>query len=126
MGGGDLEVTATSLVTDSAGTGLLIVTVSRTTGAQVAEAEDHCTSQTAKAECRTGPDGEHVEIYDFGAESNGAHGITVYVYSGHTLVLAGTRNTNETQDAAPSRPEPPLTVDQLITLATSPDLKLYP
>lgn len=58
MGGGDLGVTATSLVTDSAGTGLLIVAVSRTTGAEAAQAQDHCTGQTAKAECHTGPNGE--------------------------------------------------------------------
>jgi hypothetical protein len=41
-------------------------------------------------------------------------------------VLAGTRNTNETQDTTPSGPEPPLTVDQLISLATAPELKRYP
>jgi hypothetical protein len=126
MGGGDLEVTATALVSDQAGTGLVIVAVSRQAAPTAAQVDETCTAPTAKAQCRTGANGEHIEIYDAGVDPNGAHGITVYVYSGHTFILAGARNTGETQDSPPSRPEPPLTVDQLITVATAPAVKLYP
>jgi hypothetical protein len=124
MGGGDLEVTATSLATDASGTGLLIVSVSRATESPADE--DHCTGPHAKAQCRTGPNGERIEIYDFGAEPDGTHNITVYVYSGQTFILAGASNAGETQNAPRTRPSPPLSVDELITLATAPELKLYP
>ena len=94
-------MTATSLVTDAAGTGLIIVGVDRSTEAPVDL--EHCTGPHAKAQCRTGPNGEHIEIYDFGVEADGTHGITIYVYSGHTFILAGAHNAGETQNA---RPEP--------------------
>jgi hypothetical protein len=123
MGGGDLEVTATALATDAAGTGLLIVSVSRATEAPD---EAHCTGPNAKAQCRTGPNGERIEVYDFGVATDGTHGITIYVYSGHTFILAGAHNSGETQTAPRSRPAPPLSVDELIALATAPELKLYP
>jgi hypothetical protein len=100
------------------------VSVSRTTGAPADE--EHCSGPHPKAQCRTGPNGEHIEVYDFGTDADGTHGITIYVYSGHTPILAGSQNGGETQNAPPSRPEPPLTADQLITLATAPELKLHP
>ena len=124
MGGGDLEVTATSLVTDAAGTGLIIVGVDRSTEAPVDL--EHCTGPHAKAQCRTGRNGEHIEIYDFGVEADGTQGITIYVYSGHTFILAGAHNAGETRNAPRGRPTPPLSVDELIALATAPELKLYP
>jgi hypothetical protein len=126
MGGGELEVTATAMVTDAQGTGMLNFSVSRDPGFQLDEAQAHCNGPTRKATCRTGPQGEHIEIYDFGPEPSGAHGVTIYVYSGHTLVLAGTRNTAETQDAPPTRTDPPFSVNQLIALAVAPAIRLYP
>jgi hypothetical protein len=42
------------------------------------------------------------------------------------LILAGAHNAPESQDAKPTRPTPPLSVDQLIELATAPELRLYP
>lgn len=89
---------------------------------RLAEVQAHCYGEEAKATCQTGPHGEHIEIMDLGPGPDDVHGRTIYVYSGHTIILAGTHNQAETAEdfAPPTRAEPPLTVEQLIELATKP------
>lgn len=38
---------------------------------------------------RIGPQGELIEVYDFGKDAQGVQGYTVYVHTGNTLILAG-------------------------------------
>jgi hypothetical protein len=82
---------------------------------------------------REGPHGETVAV----SSSRFSDGdppaehimISVTVYTGQTVVVAMTANTGLgvlTDDGRPGRPEPPLTVDQLIEIACGPALVIYP
>jgi hypothetical protein len=116
-------LSATATVSTSEGDGLVIFEVGRSKPLTEGEKIGHCD----KADCLVGPHGEHIEVFDFGADpATGAHGVTVYVYTANTLVLAGAHNAPEIQNAAPTMPQPPLTIAQLITLATDPGLVLFP
>lgn len=122
----DGSFSATAAVSTSDGTGLIIFSVGRTSPQDPGVWRAHCEGDSAKATCRTGPHGEMVEVYDFGADARGVRGLTIYLYSGHTFVLAGAHNALEAQDAPPTMPEPPLSVDQLIAIASDPALVVFP
>jgi hypothetical protein len=116
---------ATAVVSTSAGQGSLIFAVSQVTAPppQLVDPAPQC----GKATCRTGPHGERVEVFDFGADTAGVHGRTIYLFSGHTRILAGAHNVSQEVDGAePTMTDPPLSVDQLIALASDPRLVLYP
>jgi hypothetical protein len=121
------EISAYATVVDANGTGSVGVTVMRSTTPR-AEIIARCAGDHAKASCRTTPDGTIAEVYDFGAEANGARTVTVYAYTGSTVVVATAANRVESgDDTAPAtRPDPPLTIDGLITLAGDPALVLHP
>lgn len=116
---------ATALVTTAAGTGLLLFQATHET-ISADTWNDRCGGPDAKGECRTGPHGERIQIMDFGPDSAGVWGRTILVYSGQTTILAGARNAPESDGSQPTMPEPPLTVEQLITLACDPALVLFP
>ena len=122
------EISASATVVDSDGTGSVIVMVRRDTTPRD-EILARCADEHAKASCRTRPGSETVtEVYDFGALANGAHTVTVYAYTGSTLVVATMANRVESADdtAPATRTDPPLTTDALITLASDQTLVLYP
>jgi hypothetical protein len=122
------QVTATATVTDTAGEGVLVVSVSRSRNFSRAEAAEQCASPHAKASCQSGPHGEHIEVYDIGKDAGGIQDRMIRVYSGHTFISIGAHNAPESRSNTqrPTRSEPPFTIDQLITLATAPELRLYP
>lgn len=121
--GGEDGVAATAVVRDPAGDGTLLLAVSRATSPGEADRVKPCDLPMAKATCRTGPHGEHIEIYE--TDGQGIQGWTVYVYSAGTRIIATALNYREGDPGDPTRYEPPLTVGQLIDLATAPALKLY-
>ncbi len=125
---GDQVVSASATIMDAAGTGLLTFSVMRDKTFTPGDAASRCSSPLAKARCQTGPGGEHIEIYDFGKDAYGVRVLTIDVYTGHTLVRVGTSNAPESRsnDQVATRAEPLFTLDQLIALATAPELRFYP
>lgn len=119
-------ISATAVVTDNAGTGIILVTVAPGPAPDPDQIAGRCGGATAKATCRIGPHSEHIETFDLGKDQRGVHSRTVYVYVGNTFIVASAMNVSETEPPTPTRPEPPLTIDQLIAIATSPQLVLYP
>ncbi|HLL69262.1 MAG TPA: hypothetical protein VK453_26640 [Micromonosporaceae bacterium] len=122
------EISAYATVVDTEGIGSLSVAVMRAT-TPPAEIIARCAEKHAKASCRTEPGSATIiEVYDFGVEPNGAHTATVYAHTGATVVVATAANRVESAaDTAPAtRPDLPLTIDGLITLARHPALVLYP
>lgn len=123
---------ANAIVRDAFGTGSLVFSVSRSNGPGDAPTEEHCES---KGNCalRRGPHGETIAVYASvggSGQDRGHIGVTLYVYSGHTVVIAGTSNADERSFvegvSVRSRPEPPLTTEQLVEVATAPELVLFP
>jgi hypothetical protein len=122
------EISAYATVVDTGGTGSVGVTVMRSTTAR-AEILARCTGEQAKASCRTKPgSGTIAEVHDAGAGADGVRTVTVYAYTGNTVVVATAANRVDSADdtAPPTRADPPLTVDGLIALASDPALVLYP
>jgi hypothetical protein len=67
-----------------------------------------------------------VEIYQTSGPA-GMIGYVIFVYTGRTGITARTHNTPDVAGQVPvSRPTPPVTLDQLITIACDPDLVLWP
>jgi hypothetical protein len=95
------------------------------------------TSQTCQGPCvlRTGPHGEAVAVLTF-VGGNGFILVNLYVYSGRTIVFVSASNgvtppasgmqPHSLEDATVGRDDLPLTVDQLITVASSLTLTLFP
>jgi hypothetical protein len=128
---GNASLAATAVVHDDEGAGSVHVVIGPTT----ARPDPQRCADTSVCTLRTGPHGEVIEVHQtigpitrhgFVDVPAGVIGYTVYVYTGHTMVLAGTHNTTDTAGRLPvSRPRPPLSIDQLITLATAPELAIF-
>jgi hypothetical protein len=120
---------ANAVVHDAAGLGSVIFVVGRQSGET--PSGDACASKGG-CSVRQGPHGELVEVHaavsTIGSDI-GHVGVTIYVYTGRTTIIAGTSNSGERRfnDAVstPERAVPPLTTEQLIEIATAPDLALF-
>jgi hypothetical protein len=125
---------ASAVVSDGQGVGDIGFGVGATS-ASVAEVTANC----AGPDCtlRQGPNGETVTVIDVTSET-GYHLVNVYVYRGDTTTFASASNgrpitasraANEARsgnDYRPGRTDLPLTVDQLVELASAPELDLFP
>lgn len=124
---------ASAVVSDSKGVGEVGVGV-MATAESTADAIANCTGPACTV--RTGPNSETVTVLDT-TSSSGVRLVNVYVYRGDTTTVASAsngipdgaaRDPNEARSTAeqrPGRPDLPLTVDQLITLAAAPELDLF-
>jgi hypothetical protein len=119
---------ASAEIRDAEGAGSVIFLVMRQSGPT--PTRDFCASKGG-CSVREGPHGELVEVIagvspqaaDFSAID-----ATVYVYTGRTVILATTSNAVGRSDdgrSIPARAAPPLTTEQLIELATAPELALF-
>lgn len=118
-------------VADERGAGSIGIGVSPT----FEEAAGAAADCTADCTVRTGPHGEVITVRDI-RQPNGYRLINLTVYRGGTTISAGVSNGIPveappgellSQDAlTPSRPGLPLTVDDLVALATDPALTLQP
>lgn len=117
---------ASALVRDAAGIGSLVFSVSPARGG--APTQEACTSK-GMCELRTGPHGETIAVYTSrsgSGEDKGYVGYTVYAYERGTLVIAASSNANDKDgESRPTRPQPPLGLDQLIEIATATDLSVF-
>ncbi|MEU4425876.1 hypothetical protein AB0F81_35095 [Actinoplanes sp. NPDC024001] len=95
-------------------------------GETVAEATANC----AGCEVRTGPDGATVLI-DVMTGDAGLRTVNVWVHRADTVTFATTSNAvpdpaTDADRQEVGRPDPPLTLDQLVRLAAAPELTLFP
>ena len=79
---------------------------------------------------RKGPHGETVLVHEV-TEESGLRLVNVWVHRGDTVAFATASNAipDENADAQSQqvgRPDPPLTVDQLVEVASAPELDLFP
>lgn len=97
-----------------------------------AEATTNCAGNGCTV--RTGPNGETVTVLDITAASGYRH-VEVHVYHGDTIVSASAENgvtpatapgeAISSEDLKPARKDLPLTVEQLVELACTPQLDLF-
>ena len=83
---------------------------------------------TGACSVRSGPKGEVATVHE-ATGANGYRSIGVTVYCGETVVLAVLTNGERADPAAvpqPGRADLPITVDELIRLASAPQLALFP
>ncbi|MEU4238293.1 hypothetical protein [Actinoplanes sp. NPDC026619] len=126
------RVDSISLIRDDQGTGDLTVTVGVVKRSAGAEAKAGCLQETvSQCSVEKGPHGEIVlfdtELAD-PSPDNPRNNI-VYVYRGQTEVMVQASNTDRrAADGAPAatRPQPVLSKEQVIELALSPELYLFP
>lgn len=99
------------------------------------------TVEDAVASCdgcdvRSGPQGATVLVHEL-AEESGYRLVNVWVHRGDTVAFATATNAlpaesppageaSSTADQEVGRPDPPLTPDQLVELASAPELTLFP
>ncbi|NUT02043.1 MAG: hypothetical protein HOV76_01080 [Hamadaea sp.] len=115
-------VLAGAATTDRLGRGSIVIEAGHV---ELRPEADRCTTGSL-CSLRTGPHGEVIEVYQT-TGSGGMIGYVLYVYTGQTAVVARTHNTPDAEGRWPvSRPTPPVTLEQLITIACDPDLVLWP
>jgi hypothetical protein len=96
-------------------------------------AAEYAAALAAGRVTRSGPRGEVITVNTFGDDS-GWQAVTVNVYLGQTNVFASSSNdlpigtTSGATAGSPrvGRPDLPLTAQQLIDIATAPELNLFP
>jgi hypothetical protein len=111
-----------AVAVDRAGQGSILIEASEVTG----RPEPERCRDGSLCDLRTGPHGEVIEVYER-TRPDGAIGYTIYVYTGHTAVVASVHNSSDVDGRWPiTRPTPPLTVLQLVEIACDPDLVLWP
>ncbi|MCP2321565.1 hypothetical protein HDA40_000072 [Hamadaea flava] len=119
---GTAAVLAGAATTDRLGQGSIVIEANHV---ELRPEADRCTTGSL-CSLRTGPHGEVIEVYPTTGDG-GMIGYVLYVYTGQTAVVARTHNTPDVEGRWPvSRPTPPVTLDQLITIACDPDLVLWP
>jgi hypothetical protein len=127
---GMARVDALALVRDAAGTGDMLVIVGVVDPSIAAEAAEECRNSSI-CTLSTGPEGETIVLNQALADANGGFkDINAWVYRGHTVVTVEVSNSDrESVDgAAPAakRPEPVLSAEQVVALARSEELYLFP
>ncbi|HLT10646.1 MAG TPA: hypothetical protein VK028_07555 [Micromonosporaceae bacterium] len=124
---GDLTryVSASAIVDDGAGAGLLFFAVAWEKDFDWKVAEYRC-GPGSGTQCHTGPHGEHIEVYESGPNQLGVRVRTMHVHSPNTLIIATSVNAPAVDGVAATRAEPPLTLTELIEITTDLDLRLYP
>ncbi|HLL69569.1 MAG TPA: hypothetical protein VK453_28195 [Micromonosporaceae bacterium] len=120
------RVDAAALITDSEGTGDILVIVEAKTPAQFDAEVRTC----RRPECvtRSGAGGSRIMIGETPPVSPGGYyDITVRAFRGHTAVVMEVTNSDRGPDPARmGRAKPALTVEQLVELASDPALTLFP
>jgi hypothetical protein len=112
---------ADAVVHDADGTGMLLFIVMPRSAADPPPTKARCSSRVCQL--REGPHGETLAVYRK-ADQEGSTDLSVHVYTGETVVIATSTN-HPPDNTKASRPAPPLTVDDLIHLATVPELTIY-
>jgi hypothetical protein len=97
-----------------------------------ADATTNCTGNGCTV--RTGPNGETITVLDT-TTASGYHHVEVHVYRAGTIVSASAENgvtpaavpgeAISSDDLKPTRKDLPLTVEQLVELASAPELDLF-
>jgi hypothetical protein len=123
------RVDVVALVRDARGTGDLTVSVEATTTSAASKAAEDC-RQWSFCTVRTGPNGETVVLNQAPPDGAGFQDVNAWVYRGHTCVLVEVSNSDRhvVGDGGPAatRDRPILSADQVVELASSPELYLFP
>jgi hypothetical protein len=124
------RVDAFALVRDARGTGDLTVIIEATTTPPASQAAEQC-RQWSFCTVRTGPNGETVVLNQAPPDpKDGVQSVSARVYRGHTCVSVEASNSDRGYAGggapAATRDRPILSADQVVELASSPELYLFP
>lgn len=120
------EFSAGATLTDSKGSGWFYLTLSPTAD----DSQPACVSTPDHGTCedRSLPDGGTARVETFPVNGGTQHQVEIHHPDGTTVRLVANNLHYDSPETRPkvTRPEPVLTVDQLIALGSAPELTLYP